>query len=541
MKKIILAQLISLKNSLLFLKKNNPQNFSLGVFLVIFSIAGTYLGIWKGLAFIVSLGSLGTVIIKKIIFILFFILFFMIAISFGIFFYGAGFKSKETAYLFSLPFDTETIIFYKFLKSTILASWIPFLGIILFFLAYSVISKINLFYPLFFSLYILPFLILACFLGYVICMTVLRFLNFKKFIFIVIFVATIIFIVYSSSKTSSDILYLLSEEIAFLKIAQLWFLPFSWPAYGFIYLENEEFFHSFIYLLNLWSLSFFLLGFLGNFKKIFSYIYHYKIHSSRKIVSFDYVKSAVEKLKFLSYGTQQIILKDMKLFFREPALCLQFLVFFGILFFYFLNLRRFSYHLLKPMWKNLLTFLNTFSILCISSAMCIRFIFPQWSLEGKNFWLIKLSPLSLNKIYRIKEIVANIFLLPISGILIFVSNYMLNLERFFFLTIWIVLFSTFMLISVALGLGAYFADFKEEHYLKAVESVGGFLTLVINFAYIFLTLFIFGSITHLYYVGHIKRINNFLFWALSVWMGIGIFFVFFFKRKGLQKLERKEF
>ena len=110
MKKIILAQLNSLKNSLFFLKKNNPQNFSLGVFLVIFSITGIYLGIWKGLAFIVSLGSLGTVIIKKIIFILFFILFFMIAISFGILFYGAGFKSKETAYLFSLPFDIETII-----------------------------------------------------------------------------------------------------------------------------------------------------------------------------------------------------------------------------------------------------------------------------------------------------------------------------------------------------------------------------------------------------------------------------------------------
>jgi len=541
MKKIILAQLNSLKNSLFFLKKNNPQNFSLGVFLVIFSIAGIYLGIWKGLAFVVSLGSLGTVIIKKIIFIIFFILFFMIAISFAILFYGAGFKSKETTYLFSLPLDTETIIFYKFLKSTILASWIPFLGIILFFLAYSVISKINLFYPLFFSLYIIPFLILSCFLGYVVCLGILRFLNFKKFIFLVIFMTTIIFIIYSSSKTSSDILYFLSQEIAFLKIAQLWFLPFSWPAYGFICLENKEFFHSFIYLLNLWSLSLFLLGFLGNFKKTFSYIYHYKIHSSRKIISSDYIKSVVERLKIFSFSTQQIILKDIKLFLREPALCLQFLVFFGILFFYFLNLRRFSYHLLEPMWKNLLTFLNTFSILCISSAMCVRFIFPQWSLEGKNFWLLKLSPLSLNKIYLIKAVVANIFLFTISGILIFVSNHMLNLERFFFLTIWIVLFSTYVLISISLGLGAYFADFKEEHYLKAVESVGGFLTLVINFAYIFSTLFIFGSITHLYYIGHIKKINNLLLWALFIWMGIGIFFAFFFKRKGLEKLEKKEF
>jgi len=541
MKALFFSQIISLKNSLYFSRRNNPQNFFLGIFLVISSLIGIYVGIWKGLSFIVSLGSLGTVIIKKIIFILFFILFFMVATSFGILFYNVGFKSKETQFLLTLPFEEDQLLLYSFLKSAILAAWIPFLGLIIFFLSYSFIGKLSWVFILFMPLYIFPFLILACFFGYLATLLIIRFLGLKKVIFILIFLFLLIFF-RSSFKSSPDILYFLSEEVIFLKTAQVWFLPFSWPVYGLLHLENQEYFLSFLYMVNLWSLMFFSLSVVGEFKNMFFFVYHYKILPLRKrAFSYSYIKKILEKFNFISSPLRAFIVKDIKLFMRDSTFFLQFLIFFGILFFYFLNLRRFSYHLLKPVWKNLLTFLNTFSVLCIISAISTRFIFPQWSLEGRNFWLLKLAPLSLKRIYRGKFFVASIFLLTISGVLIFISNHMLKIERFFLLTFWIVVFSALVLLLFSLSLGAYFSDFKEEHYLKAVESVGGFFTLVINFLYIFFTLFLFGTITHLHFIGRLKKIDRILCISLVVWMGVGIILSLVFKYYGIKKLESKEF
>ena len=96
---------------------------------------------------------------------------------------------------------------------------------------------------------------------------------------------------------------------------------------------------------------------------------------------------------FLSRPVRLLILKDLRTFIRDPAQWSQFLIFFGLLAFYFLNIPRLGYGIQSPSWRNLISFLNLAVTALILSTFTSRFIFPLLSLEGRNFWVLGLLPL----------------------------------------------------------------------------------------------------------------------------------------------------
>lgn len=545
MQRLISIRLFSIRNKISFLIKLSPKKFVYGFIFILVSTAGVYFAIYEGLNFIISLGGLGPVIIKKLIFILFFLLFFLVSVSFGVLFYGLSFRSKEAQFLLALPIPREKILNFKFIEATILASWIPFLGTFFFFLAYSNMGNVGPSLALVSLLFSVPFFIISCFFGYLTALFIARYFNLKGMFLTAGVILLLIFIFYSNlfiSPERKDIFYYLSEEVVFLKFSKIWFLPFSWPGYGIIAFEDCDFRKSILYLTNLWSLAFLCLTFLSSPGKLFISVYHRQFAGQgKKTKSKDSLTLIFSRLNLPPYFSSFIV-KDIKLFIREPSLWLQFLIFFGILFFYFLNLRNLSYHLLEPMWRNLLTYLNTFSILCIISAMSVRFIFPQWSLEGRNFWILKLTPISLRKIFLEKFLLAATILSLISLFLISVSNLMLKIPPyFFFLTFFMILLSTITLVSISLGLGGYFVNFKEEYYLKAVESFGGFITLVISFGYIFLTISLFSFLTHLYFIGKLPGFKTIVILAVILWSIMSIFISLITLGVGMKELSQKEY
>ncbi len=347
MKKLINVKLLSLRNGASASIKNSPRKFIFRLTFVIFAIAGIYFSIFGGLHFIVSLGGLGSVIIKKVIFVLFFMLFIMVGISSGVLFYGIAFKSREAHFLLTLPIGRGSIMAYKFVEAAFFAAWIPFIGIIFFFLAYSNVGKINttwfsafygtnFFLAIVSAFFAIPFFIISCFSGYILTLLVARFLNLKMFLFVSGIVLFFVFIYYYNYIKASDqksIIYILSEEVVLLKYSKLWFMPFSWPAYGLISFEDGDLKKGLLYLANLWSLSLLCLAYVTAPGKTFLTIYHQQSasgwkHSSGK----DYLSIIFSKFKMPSY-LHAFIVKDIKLFIREPSLWLQFLVFFGLLFF----------------------------------------------------------------------------------------------------------------------------------------------------------------------------------------------------------------
>ncbi|MFH1771442.1 MAG: hypothetical protein ABH872_01355 [Candidatus Omnitrophota bacterium] len=546
MKPLFVQRLNSFLNHIISIYNKSPFRFFAICLFLLFAIFGIYIGIWEGLRFLIVLGGLGTVIVKKIIFILFFILFCMVALSFGVFFYGVTFRSKETQYLLSLPVDSANIILYKFAESLFMTCWIPFFGVILFITAYSQVGGIGVKLSLACIFYSVPFFIISCATGYFLALWILRRLSLKKIVIASVTVVPAIFIAlylkYSSLHQGKDLFYFLSEEVAFLKTSRVWFFPSSWPGYGLTYFEDGNIKKSLLYLVNLWGLSFLLLSLISLPSKTFLFIYHRHRWLIHKKTNTDYLGIVIGYLKVIPIKMRAFIAKDIKLFVREPSQWLQFFLFFGILFFYFLNIRRMSYHLLVPVWKNILTFLNMFSILCIISAIGIRFIYPQWSLEGSNFWILKLAPVSLKKVFIEKFFLSFTTIAFIAGLLIYTSSRMLDIDPAFLkLALFVTLVSTLTMSSYSLGLGAYFADFTQPYYLEAVESLGGFVALIINVGYTFITVFLFGTITHLYFKGKSLYFHNTLNKALLIWVVVSISTAIAVSWIGLWKLEKKEY
>jgi len=83
---------------------------------------------------ILKFPGLGPFLVERLLFLLFALLFVLLLLSNLVISYSNLFRNRETAFLLSLPIPTRTIFQWKFLESTLLASW-AFLFLIAPFLA----------------------------------------------------------------------------------------------------------------------------------------------------------------------------------------------------------------------------------------------------------------------------------------------------------------------------------------------------------------------------------------------------------------------
>ena len=120
------------------------------------------------------------------------------------------------------------------------------------------------------------------------------------------------------------------------------------------------------------------------------------------------------------------MIKDLRLLLRDPVQWSQFLIFFGLLATFFLNIRRLSYDIDHATWVNMVSFLNLAVVGLIMSTFTSRFIFPAISLEGRRFWVLGRLPIRRETILWSKFLFAAIGSIAPCGILILLSDVMLR-------------------------------------------------------------------------------------------------------------------
>src|SRR5437867_4415002 len=76
-----------------------------------------------GLRFVAKFPGLGSMLMERLLFLLFAFLFILLLISNLVISYTNLFRNRETSFLLSLPISTGTIFQWKFIESTLLASW----------------------------------------------------------------------------------------------------------------------------------------------------------------------------------------------------------------------------------------------------------------------------------------------------------------------------------------------------------------------------------------------------------------------------------
>jgi ABC-2 type transport system permease protein len=194
-----------------------------------------------------------------------------------------------------------------------------------------------------------------------------------------------------------------------------------------------------------------------------------------------------DQIPFLSRPVKALTLKDARLFARDPTQWTQFLIFFGLLCIYVLNLRNVALEDRNPYWEALISHLNLAASTLTLSTLTTRFVFPQFSLEGRRLWIIGLSPIGMGRVLMQKFTFSCLGAMTITVSLMTVSSIMLRLPwaRIGFFDLAIALPSA-GLCGLAVGLGALFPNLKEDNPSKIVSGFGGTLCLVISFIYIVL-------------------------------------------------------
>jgi ABC-2 type transport system permease protein len=183
-----------------------------------------------------------------------------------------------------------------------------------------------------------------------------------------------------------------------------------------------------------------------------------------------------------------VVLKDVKLFFRDTSQWSQLFLLFALMVVYL-----YSFKLLplerSPMptffLQNLISFLNLGMVGFVVSAVAVRFVFPAVSLEGEAFWIIRSSPLLLKEFLWAKFWSSLLPLLVLAEVLTVLSNTLLKVTPFMMaLGIVTVLLMTFGITALGVGLGAVFPRFKVENAAQIPTGFGGIVYMLLTMIFI---------------------------------------------------------
>lgn len=529
-------KLLILKNSILNELKYSKLKLFTVLTISLFLLSGEFYLFLYLFSFLGNIQGIGIVVIEKLFSLFFMAIFFLLVFSNIIVSYSTIFNSPELPILFSYPLRYLDIFDIKFMESIFLSSWAFFFIMLPFISAFGIYKNLAL--PFYFIgiAYLIPFIIIAGILGNLITVCIGRIFNkrYFKILLILLAITLIPMLIMYAKRTfifygmgDGSLTFTLNSLMPHFRFSQLPMLPSYWVSNGILSFSwnkyNDSLFF-FLFILSNCLLGIIILRYLAKktYYNTWENIRSFHINLGKNIqtkftVFIDLIvdKFHAPKSAFIS--------KDLKLFIRDPVQWSQGLMFFGLLAIYFGNLKNLSYNLVAGYWKNAIVFLNTMATSLTLASLCVRFIFPQISLEGNKAWLLKLAPVSFKKILLGKFWGAFIPAVFIMEGLIFLSNYMLEVEKvIFYFSSAITLMICFGLVGLSCGLGALFPNFKQNNPIAIVSGIGGTLNFVFSLIYLGLIIWILAPFLYTYIVSQNMVSPHMI---LKLYMLSGIIFI----------------
>jgi len=487
----------------------------------------------------------------------------MLFFSTGIITYTGLFHSREGAFLLTMPASTDRIFAYKFGEAVVISSWGFFLLGSPLMVAYGLTIKAPAaFYPMF-LIYLVMFVLIAGSLGAIVAIVVANIFPKRQKAVLAFGVITILGLVVAlairlwrtpGDTLTSDWLGNVQNRLAFCQ-HPLW--PSRWMSAGLLASARGDWSKSGYYLMVLSAHA--ALAYLAAaavardlYFRGFSRVQGGR--TNRRRLALRALDAVVHRVFFfVPRPVRLLLLKDLRTFLRDPAQWSQFLIFFGLLAFYFLNIPRLGYGVQSPSWRNLVSFLNLSVTALILSTFTSRFIFPLLSLEGRNFWVLGLLPVGRSQILWGKFVFSvGISLIATEG-LVFLSDLMLGMGPVM-ITIHLAMVAVLCagLSGISVGLGARLPNLRETDPSKIAVGFGGTLNLLVSLVFIFAIVTAMAIPCHLYFLSieHASAASlalehgGFRFWmvvAVVVSLGIGIVGTILPLRIGIKAFQRMEF
>jgi ABC-2 type transport system permease protein len=199
------------------------------------------------------------------------------------------------------------------------------------------------------------------------------------------------------------------------------------------------------------------------------------------------------RLRWLSRDGRAMAVKDIRMFWRDTTQWGQSVMLFGLLGVYIINLRNFTHQLNSEFWVNLIAFLNLGVCALNLASVTTRFVFPQFSLEGRRLWIVGMAPMGLARVIKTKFWLTSVLSLVVTSGLIMLSCYLLRMtwDRVIFFGA-VVTLMAFALNGLAVGLGVLYPNLKETNPNKIVSGFGGTLCFVLSSVYILASVLLLG-------------------------------------------------
>jgi len=421
----------------------------------------------------------------------------MLVFSSAILVYGFLFRSRDLVLLLSLPVRTERVFLQKYQETVFFSGWAFLLLGSPMLLAYGLVQSA----PWYYYAALLPFLIAFAYIptgvGALVCLTVVHFVpRRRRQVLSVTGLAALVAAVWIGwALVTGPQGTLLTPEwfqqtLSRLRFAEQQMLPSWWLSTGLLEAAHRG-----------WDQCVLFLGVLVANALVLRQVaiwaagrWYRKAHSQLHTMSTRRRKTRplwldrlVAQALPLPLPVRLMLLKDTRLFRRDASQWSQFLLFFALLGFYFLNIQRFGAGSRTPSWDNMMSLVNLTVVGLILSTLTTRHVYPMISLEGQRLWLLSLLGLRRDTILWSKlAFAAGGTLIPCS-LLVLASDVMLGVPLLLHASHQgTCLLLCLGLCGIAVGLGAKMPNLREDSPPRIAAGFGGTLNLVIGAGYIML-------------------------------------------------------
>ncbi len=444
----------------------------------------------------------------------------MLVFSTGILLYGGMYCSPEAKLLLTLPIREEAVFSHKFQEAVWFSSW----GFILLgspmLVAYGVVRDASWTYFALLLPFMVSFVVIPATLGGIFCMLMVAWMPRLRLHAMTVagtaVGAGLIWMVWSSfsvSRADTMSAAWFEQTFARLSVTEQKLFPSWWLSSGLIEAARKDegaaagwpALAEALKFLALLIANGMLLQLVAGWLAARSYRLGYSqltgevpARRRRRISWID--QALVNAGTAAGRPLRLLVVKDLRLFRRDISQWSQFVIFFGLLGLYFLNVRSFNYN---NTYASMIGFLNLAVVGLILSTFTTRFVFPMISLEGRRFWILGLLPVHRDHIVWSKFLFSFVGgLLPCCG-LVLLSDVMLGLsQRTMVIHEIACLMLCLGLSGIAVGLGARMPDLREPSPSKIASGFGGTLSLVISSLFIMVIVVIAALPNHLFLISH---------------------------------------
>jgi ABC-2 type transport system permease protein len=463
--------------------------FGLGFWAFIFFMLYRLLGYFRGIA------EIGPLLAGKLLGLILVGFFSILLLSNVITALSSFFLARDLDLLVSAPVDWLKLYVAKLLETLVHSSWMVVLMAVPMFAAYGVVYSGGPFFPLIVVVTFLPFLVVPAVIGSALTLLLVNIFPARRTrdilsVIAVLAAAGIVVLfrlVRPERLARPEGFRSLVDFITILRGPTSPMMPSEWVQRAVMSWLTYK--HDLLPYYLLWSTAAaaLVVGALLH-RSLYAKGFSKAQESGEKWVkSGPMSKLARRALIPLGVVKRELVLKEVRLFFRDTTQWSQLILLGVLVMVYVFNIKFLPLRGegMTFFLVNIVPFLNLVLAGFVLASIAARFIFPGVSLEGRTFWLLRSSPLSMRELLWAKFWVGTLPLLLLALAIVGLTDVLLQVSDFMMaVSVGTITLMTLAIAGMAMGFGTLFPQFDTENAAQIPTSFGGLVFMMSSIALI---------------------------------------------------------